>query len=118
MVGTTGFLAYCFAAFALSVFFIIVIWKILNKAGLHGWGVLIPFYGTYLRYKLAFGSGWWFLMGLVPIANIVFAIMLHFRTARAFGKSVGFGFGIWLLDIIFMPILAFGKAEYKGAIPL
>lgn len=34
--------------------------------------------------------------------------------SKSFGKSEGFTIGILLLPIIFLPILAFGSAQYIG----
>ena len=34
--------------------------------------------------------------------------------AKNFGKGPGFGIGLLLLSLIFLPILAFGSAEYCG----
>jgi hypothetical protein len=42
------------------------------------------------------------------------AIVLAFRTAKSFGKDIGWGFGLWLLPFIFNLILAFGSSEYVG----
>ena len=102
---------------ALCAYSIVVYWLLFQKAGVTGWGALIPFYSQYLLFKIAFGNGWWFLMCLVPIANIVFVIMLWFRMARAFGKGTGYGFGLWLLNIIFLSILAFSPSiRYEGPV--
>ena len=100
---------------ALAIFMIVSMWKIFEKAGEPGWGAIVPFYSSYLEFKIAFGNGWYFLLLLIPIVNIVFSIMLPFKMAKAFGKGVGFGFGLLFLSIIFYPILAFGDAEYKNA---
>ena len=60
----------------------------------------------------------WFWLLLVPCANIVvliiLAFMIPFKLAEKFGKDVGFAIGLLLLGIIFLPILAFGDARYRG----
>lgn len=50
----------------------------------------------------------------VPFVNFVIAVMLYFKLAKVFGKGVGFGFGLMFLPFIFLPMLAFGDAEYKA----
>lgn len=102
-------------AMVISILMIVSLWKIFTKAGKPGWGSIVPFYNFYLQTEIAFGNGWLFLLYLVPIANIVMAIMTPFKMAKAFGKGTGFGFGLWLIPIVFYPILAFGDAEYQGA---
>lgn len=45
---------------------------------------------------------------------VLFALNIYLgrHLAKSFGKSDAFGVGIGLLPIVFVPILAFGKAEY------
>jgi hypothetical protein len=98
----------------ISIFLIVCYWKLYEKANEPGWAAIVPFYNSYVLFKMAFGNGWMFLLLLVPIVNIVFAIMLPFKLAKAFGESSGFGVGLWLLPVVFYPILAFGKSKYVG----
>ena len=60
--------------------------------------------------KLVFSSGWFFLLALVPIANIVFAVMMCIRLAKAFGKGGGYAVGLIFLPFVFYPILAFNSS--------
>lgn len=99
---------------AVSVLVIIALWKIFVKAGEPGWGALIPFYNTYLLFKITWGNGWKFLFLLIPIANIVFGIITMVKLAKAFGKGGGFAVGLILLGVIFYCILGFGDATYQG----
>lgn len=107
----------CLIGLVVGIFFIIVWWKIFEKAGLPGWGALIPFYNTYLYVKTAQRPGWWMILLFIPIVNLVIAIVMCFDIARVFGKGNGFGFGLLFLGIIFFPILAFGKAQYQAPKP-
>lgn len=101
---------------ALLIFFIIVQWKVFSKAGKPGWGCLIPIYNVILMLEIAKRPGWWILLLLIPIVNFVIAIMIPFDIAKAFGKGMGFGFGLLFLSPIFFAILAFGEAEYREGI--
>ena len=103
-----------FLSLALGVLIIIAEWKVFVKAGEPGWAALIPFYNTYTLFKIAWGQGWKFLLLLIPVANIVFYIMVNVKLARAFGKGAGFGWGLALLPVIFYPVLGFGDAAYQG----
>jgi hypothetical protein len=51
---------------------------------------------------------------LIPFVNFIVAIILCIDLAKSFGKGVGFGIGIALLGVIFLPILGFGSAQYEG----
>lgn len=93
---------------------IVAMWRVFEKAGEPGWASLIPFYNTYVLFKITWGNGWKFLLLLIPLANIVFAIMTMVKLARSFGKGGGFAAGLIFLSPIFMLILAFGEAQYVG----
>lgn len=118
--GLDGFFAfmgaYSLIILAVCIYSIIVSWKIFVKAGEAGWKCLIPYYSTYILFKIVFGSGWKMFWLIVPFANIYWLIKLYLNLAKAFGKDTGFGVGLIFLSIIFMSILAFGDAEYQGSV--
>lgn len=100
--------------FMYAIYRLICSWAIFDKAFEPGWGALIPFYNNYLYFKITWGNGWYFLLMLIPLVNVVIAIITTFKLARAFGKSFWFGLGIFLLNPIFLGILAFGEPRYDG----
>lgn len=102
-------------ALILMVIMIVANWKIFAKAGKPGWASIVPFYNMYTLFEVAGMNGWMFLLLLVPIVNIVMAIMVYINLAKAFGQSGAFAVGLILLNPIFSLILAFGKAQYVGA---
>ena len=99
---------------ALAVLGIVAMWKIFEKAGKPGWAAIIPFYNVYVLFEITWGNGWKFLFLLIPIANIVFAIITMVKLAKAFGKGGGFAVGLIFLSIIFYCILAFDQSQYLG----
>ena len=109
-IGTT----YIIIVLVISVISIIANWKIFTKANKPGWASIIPFYNMYTQFEIAGMNGWMFLLLLVPIVNVVIAIMLYVNLAKAFGKSTGFAIGLICLNFIFTLILGFGSAEYVG----
>ena len=50
-----------------------------------------------------------FFMIVMFVLNCIYCC----RLAKAFGKGVGFALGLIFLNVIFLPILAFGSAEYQ-----
>jgi len=100
--------------FAAIVLVIVGQWKLFEKAGEAGWKSLIPFYNSYILFKIAWGSGIYFLLMFVPVANVIVSIMLQFKMARAYGQGDGFAFGLLFLPYIFYLILGFGDSEYLG----
>jgi len=99
---------------AIAVLSIVALWKIFEKAGEPGWAAIIPFYNLYVLFKITWGSGWKFLLLLIPIANIVIVIITLVKLAKAFGKSGGFAVGLIFLSVIFYCILAFDSSTYIG----
>ena len=113
LVGGIGVGWIIFSIF-IVIFSIIVFWKIYTKAGEPGWAALVPFYNLYVQFKITWGNGILFLLLLIPLANIVIGLMMPFKLAKVFGRSVGFGFGLLFLPFLFYPILAYGSSEYVG----
>lgn len=97
-----------------AVFTMICMWKIFTKAGKKGWAVFIPVYNIIVMLEIAELPMWYLVLLLVPFANIYAMFKIYIEIAHKFGKSTGFGVGMVFLSIIFVPMLAFGKAEYKG----
>lgn len=109
---------YSVVVIALVVISIIANWKINTKAGEPGWACLVPIYANVVQFKIVGLNPWLLCLYLIPVVNIiaavVFAIVVPFRLAKSFGKDLGWGFGLWLLPFIFNLILAFGSSEYVG----
>ncbi len=106
-----------FIALSIAVFVIIAQWKIYTKAGWQGWEVLIPVYNTIVLLKIAGKEWWWIFFYFIPIVNIVISIIVMIGLSKAFGKPNSFAVGLILLPIVFLPILAFGKAKYHDTEP-
>ena len=119
---------------------IIANWNIFTKAGEAGWKSLIPIYGDYVSYKIAWQTSYFwlsFILGIViscvssanlnesifltviaTLLRIVIAvinIMYCIKLSRAFGHGIGFAIGLILLQPIFLLILGFGSDQYYGA---
>lgn len=99
---------------ALCVLMIIAQWKIFEKAGEAGWKILIPFYNSYIIFRIAWGKPLYFLLMFIPFVNVVVGIILTLKLSKAFGKSTGFFLGLLFLQPIFMLILGFDNSKYIG----
>ena len=97
---------------AIAILMVVAMWKLFKKAGRPGWASIIPFYNYYVEFEIAGMNGWFFLLLLIPIVDIVLAIILTVKLAKAFGRSAGFAVGMIFLPFVFVPILAFGKSKY------
>jgi len=124
------------AGAVVMVFYVIVLalmivstWIIFSKAGKPGWAAIIPIYNVIVFVQVAQkGWGWtlvfllgWLLMFIpilgwiaYPILMLVAVIIVYNGLSKSFGQGAGFTVGLVLLSIIFLPILAFGKATWTA----
>lgn len=107
-----GFIVFYIISILFIILLLVSMWRIFVKADRPGWAAIVPLYNSFTLFDISFGNGWIFLTTLVPCVNIIFMIILCFKLANAYGKGVGFGFGLLFLPVIFIPILAFGDAEF------
>ncbi len=129
------------ALLALYVFVRMIRWKIFTKAGEEGWKSLIPFYGEYVEYKIAWEGKWYWIkfacpfvagLGLVipvlgpilTVAAIIVAeaisVIFAIQEAHAFGKGDGFAVGLLFsaTAFVFQILLAFDQdIKYAGPQP-
>ena len=115
-------------------------WKILGKMGKRKWCSIIPILGEmemstdlFRRMRsfwrpaaitiamfitsryLGINNAYAIVMALVAlIVYGIFLIRLYSRLARQFGKKKSFAFGLIMIPLLFLPILAFGKSTYLG----
>jgi hypothetical protein len=109
--GTTGVLALIF-----YVLLAIAWWKVFTKAGYPGILALIPIVNAIFLLRIAGMSGWWVLLYLVPIANIVLAIIVAIKVGDRFGKGGVFSFFLlFVFSFIGYFILGFGDSRYRKA---
>ena len=100
---------------AVLVAIIAGVWKTFVKANQPGWASIVPFYNMYIMLVIAGKPGWWIILMLIPIVNLIVGIIASIAFAQKFGKGAGFGVGLAFLGFIFYPILGFGSAKYIGA---
>lgn len=93
-------------------------WKTYEKAGEPGWAALIPFYNLWVLLRIAHKPGWWFIMFLIPLVNIVFGLLTFFTLSRKYGYPPVFGVGLLFLPFVFWPILGFSANRYESVIEI
>src|ERR1043165_8923978 len=104
--GVVGLLIYL----VICVLVIAGFWKTFEKAGQPGWAAIVPIYNVYVMCKVAGRPGWWIILYLIPLVNLVIAAIVSIDIAKSFGKGTGFGIGLWLLSPIFFCVLGFESA--------
>ena len=119
-----------------GVLLMICLFMIFKKAKVAPWKAFIPFINVLnFFYVMSASDMFWgmFLTGglLIVLGNLIPAtalpivlLILGYLTiaafylhacltgAKRFGKTTGFGIGMFLLPVVFLPILAFSPAEY------
>lgn len=102
--------AYAVSSFLLS--------RIFKKAGVEPWKAWVPIYNSWIVYELGGQKGFWAVLQLVPIVNIVsavFYVIAMYQIGLNLGKE-----GWFVLFAIFLPIvwliwLAFDDSTWNGA---
>ena len=108
--GALFFLIY----FAVIVIILMGYWKMFIKAGKPGWAAIVPIYNVITLCEIVGRPAWWVILFFIPLANMYALIMISIDLAKSFGKDTGYAVGLILLPIVFIPMLGFGSAEYKG----
>ena len=109
---------------ALTIFYYVVLWKFAVKADRKGYELYIPIYSDYVLLSIAGMDVYWFIMCIIAgmsisifseysfmvILSFIFLLILSFiyciKLANKFNKGIGFAFGLFFLNPIFMTILA------------
>jgi hypothetical protein len=102
-------LALMFFAFILSVIFYVVsaflLSRIFNKAGVAGWKAWVPVYNGWILLELGGQQGFWAVLALIPVVNIVSAVFMYiamYHIGLKLGKE-----GAFVLLAIFLPLVWF-----------
>lgn len=113
-----AFFTSTFYLIILSVYVLLVIawWNIFKKAGEDGWKSLIPFYNTYILFKISWGNGWLFLLDFIPVIGFVTNVIMNVKLSRSFGHGTGFAIGLILIPNLFTLILGFDNSVYHGPV--
>lgn len=108
---------YWLIVLAISVFYIICMWKLFVKAGEPGWAAIIPIVNIYYMLKIAGKPGWWILLMFIPFVNIVITIMMYYNFLKAYGRgTVGSLLLLLFFSVFYIPYLAFSSdVQYVGA---
>ncbi len=110
-------------------------WKVYRKAGEAGWKSLIPFYCSYIDYRISWdakmfwayficsltgsliiGTSTYLALAAVILLVISFCISFvqDYKMAAAFGYGIGFALGLIFFRPLFTIILGFGRSRYRG----
>jgi hypothetical protein len=94
----------------------IMLARIFKKAGVEGWKAWVPVYSSWVTLELGEQKGWWSILLLIPIVNVVATIFLYiamYNIGLRLNKE-----GYFVLWAIFLPLvwyawLAFDKSTWN-----
>ena len=113
----TGFTTpQMFLILILCIISLAALWTLYKKGGKNGWEAIVPFYTDFVMCDMAYGNGWIFLIGLIPVVSIIFDTYTLYRFAKLYkGCGTGMALGCAFIPFIFLPILAWEKGyDYVG----
>jgi hypothetical protein len=87
-------------------------WRVFQKAGVPGWGSIVPLYNCYLWTKVAGKRPGFTLLLWFFVTGIVAWPIVMYHTARKSRRSRLFFLDLIFLPYIFLPVLGFGPAEF------
>lgn len=115
------FLAFVFLTTGLVILAVALVslWRIFTKAGQAGWKSLVPIYNTYIIFKIVGLPGWYLLLLVIPLVNIVIALYSAYRLGKVFGMTDGIDILVFVILPLFgLPVgylmVAFGNYEYTA----
>jgi hypothetical protein len=85
------------------VVFAIFLSKIFKKAGVPGWAAWVPFYNTWKLLEIGGQQGFWAVLAIIPIVNIVSTVFMYIAMYHI-GKKLDKG-GAFVLFAIFLPLV-------------
>ncbi len=133
------FLGFGFLMFALVIAWyvlqVVAYWRIFTKAGQAGWKSIIPFYNTFIQYRITWDTKYFwiwlvcvlgtafcpdtgnvglFVVSILGIGSFIMTAIAAYKLSAAFGHGVPFALGLFFIGPIFTMILGFGSSQYIG----
>jgi hypothetical protein len=100
----------------ITLIVLVAYWRIFTKAGEAGWQAIIPIWNVLVFLKIIGRPWWWILLMLIPLVNIIVAVIAFNDLSKSFGHGVAFTLGLIFLPFIFFLILGFGADRYLGPV--
>lgn len=93
-------------------------WILFKKAGQPGWVAVLPLYNIAITLKIAKKPLWWLpILLFVPPLSLVLWFFVCRGLARVFNQGIWSAVGIFVLPMIFLPLLASESNSYDSSVP-
>jgi hypothetical protein len=106
------FLIFAIAAYAIGAF---LMGRLFKKAGVPQWAAWVPIYNTWKMLEIGGQQGFWAVLMLFPILNVVSLIFLYiamFHIGKKLGKEDWFVLVAIFLPVVWMIWLAFDDSKW------
>lgn len=136
----SNYYLYSFLALVWYILYVVGLWKMFEKAGEAGWKSIIPVYNVYIEYKICWQTNiFWVFVGLsvlsgvlyslglnyammiliylsyaITLINAVIRAVFYYNLSLAYGHGLGYFFGLYLFNSIFVILIGFGSSRYVG----
>ena len=117
LVGPAFVLLFFVLGLAFAIFSIVGTWKMFEKAGQPGWGILVPFYNAVLLVRIVGLQDWLFLLYFVPGVNVAAHIIVSLELGKRFEKGAGFTIGLIFMPAVFYALLGFDRSWHTPPPP-
>lgn len=102
---------------AMYIIFALLMGRIFKKAGVESWKAWVPVYNNWVLLELGGQQGFWAVLALVPVVNIVAAVFIYIAMHNI-GLKLGKE-GAFVLLAIFLPVvwliwLAVDSSTWEG----
>jgi len=104
------------ASIALYVLSSLCLMRIFKKAGVQPWIAWVPFYNTWKVLEIGGQQGFWAVLAIIPIVNIVSTVFTYialYNIGLKLGKSGSFVLLAIFLSPVWLIWLAFDKAPWN-----
>lgn len=115
------FLSILVVALITYAIYAIFLGMIFKKAGQESWPAWVPVYQTWKMLEIGGQSGFWAVLALIPVINIVslvFTIIAMYEIGLKLGKSGAFVLLGIFLPYIWLIWLAVDKSVWEGSQPV
>ena len=88
-------------------------YKLIEKAGVPGWKILIPYYNLVILVQITGRSYWWYLWLIIPFINVFTFVLLLIELIKGYNR-----YGmidqvlVALFPFIYLPWLSFQQQEW------
>jgi len=97
----------------------LLIGRIFKKAGIKPWIAWVPIYNNYKLLEIGGQSGFWAILAVIPVVNIVSAVFMYiamYNVSLKLGKDGSFVLWAIFLPIVWLIWLAVDKSVWNNAV--